>query len=321
LLGTEWSLRYFDREGQQLWEVPVPGAAWAVNIAGSGRVGIAAFGDGTIRWYDLADGKELLAFFPHRDAKHWVLWNPAGFFDASPDGDALIGYHLNQGRDRAAEFVQVAQLTKLFFRPELVTAYLDDKPSAVQDALAQIGDIQTILAQLPPEVEILGPAEVTIEGNIHKILVRVIDKGGGIGAIGLRLNDTAMTPRKPPLKRKPGTLTAPIEFPSGSGDDIGELFEIEVPVASGRKAQIHDVQVEAENAAGTVAAVSSPQRVTVKAQAVPQPLLHVLAVGINQYRDSDLRLKYAVNDAREIADTLVSRRWLYGRGKGFGSGK
>ena len=25
LLGTEWSLRYFDREGQQLWEVPVPG--------------------------------------------------------------------------------------------------------------------------------------------------------------------------------------------------------------------------------------------------------------------------------------------------------
>lgn len=185
----------------------------------------------------------------------------------------------------------------------------------MQDALAQIGDIQTILAQLPPEVQILGPAEVTIEGNIHKILVRVIDKGGGIGAIGLRLNDTAMTPRKPPLKRKPGTLTAPIEFPSGSGDDIGELFEIEVPVASGRKAQIHDVQVEAENAAGTVAAVSPPQRVTVKAQAVPQPSLHVLAVGINQYRDSDLRLKYAVNDAREIADTLVSRRWLYGRGK------
>lgn len=91
LLGTEWSLGYFNREGQQQWEVPVPGVAWAVNIAGSGRVGIAAFGDGTIRWYSLADGKELLAFFPHRDAKRWVLWNPAGFFNASPGGEALIG--------------------------------------------------------------------------------------------------------------------------------------------------------------------------------------------------------------------------------------
>jgi hypothetical protein len=54
-----------------------------VNIAGSGHVGIAAFGDGTLRWYDLAQGDELLALIPNRDAKRWVFWTPAGLLYAS----------------------------------------------------------------------------------------------------------------------------------------------------------------------------------------------------------------------------------------------
>ena len=51
LLGTEWLLRLFDRQGRQQWEVPVPTIAWAVNIFGDGKLAVAAFGDGSIRWY------------------------------------------------------------------------------------------------------------------------------------------------------------------------------------------------------------------------------------------------------------------------------
>ncbi|MCA1818376.1 MAG: hypothetical protein LC746_18700, partial [Acidobacteria bacterium] len=69
LLGTDFYSRLFNRSGQELWKVPAPGAAWAVNISGDGRLALAAYGDGTIRWYRMTDGKELLAFFPHKDRK------------------------------------------------------------------------------------------------------------------------------------------------------------------------------------------------------------------------------------------------------------
>ena len=39
ILGTEWNLRAFDREGVELWRRPGPGAAWAVNVSGDGRLG------------------------------------------------------------------------------------------------------------------------------------------------------------------------------------------------------------------------------------------------------------------------------------------
>ena len=65
VLGADWSLRLFDQAGKELWRRPVPGAAWAVNVSGDGRLVVAAYGDGTIRWHRLSDGEELLALYPH----------------------------------------------------------------------------------------------------------------------------------------------------------------------------------------------------------------------------------------------------------------
>ena len=68
VLGTDWSLRLFDRNGHDVWPArPVPGAAWHVNVTGDQRLIIAAYDDGTIRWYRVSDGKELLALFIHPD--------------------------------------------------------------------------------------------------------------------------------------------------------------------------------------------------------------------------------------------------------------
>lgn len=41
VLGTDWFLRCFDKDGNELWNVPAPSAAWDVNISGNGRVVVA----------------------------------------------------------------------------------------------------------------------------------------------------------------------------------------------------------------------------------------------------------------------------------------
>lgn len=72
VLGASWHLRAYDAEGALLWMRTVPGAAWAVNITGDGRLMVAAYCDGTIRWHRMGNGAELLAFMPLPDQNNWV---------------------------------------------------------------------------------------------------------------------------------------------------------------------------------------------------------------------------------------------------------
>ncbi len=144
--------------------MPVPGTAWGVNIARNGLVAVAAFGDGTIRWYRLSDGQELLAFFPHANKKDWVLWTPTGYYDASPGGEDLIGWHVNHGKDQAADFFPAAQFRQTYYRPDIVARVLDtlDEDEAVRLASRESGrkaQTAALTEQLPPVVTILSPAE------------------------------------------------------------------------------------------------------------------------------------------------------------------
>jgi hypothetical protein len=79
-LSTVGSIRLFDRRGTQLWAVSTPSVPWAVNISGDGRFVLATFGDGTLRWYRLRDGTELLALFCTRTASAGCCGRHRGFF-------------------------------------------------------------------------------------------------------------------------------------------------------------------------------------------------------------------------------------------------
>jgi len=130
VLGTEWWLRRFDKNGKPLWQKPVPGVVWGVNLAREGRLILAAYGDGTIRWHRAADGEELLALFIHvpedpKADKRWVLWTPEGTYTASPGAEDLIGWHVNRGLDQAADFYPAETFRSTFHRPDLIAKALD----------------------------------------------------------------------------------------------------------------------------------------------------------------------------------------------------
>jgi len=121
ILGADWSLYLFDSEGLQIWEVEAPSTAWAVNISGDGKKAVAAYGDGTIRWYNLENGEEILAFFPHKDGQRWIAWTKSGYYMSSAENaDNLIGWHVNKGKDKAARFYPAAALHATHKRPDIV---------------------------------------------------------------------------------------------------------------------------------------------------------------------------------------------------------
>lgn len=147
-LGTSWLLRLYTAEGELQWQQAVP-TAWMVNISQDDLWVVAALDDGTVRWYEKATGTERLAFYLHPDEKRWVAWTPEGFYaTSSPDAENLIGYHINQGADREARWVNIQQLREVFARADLVSKALDDDYAALAAKVLQdVGSIDTLLAQ------------------------------------------------------------------------------------------------------------------------------------------------------------------------------
>ncbi len=286
LLGTEWCLRLFDKQGQQQWQTAIPGAAWAVNISGDGRWAVAALGDGTIRWYGLEDGQERLAFFPHADGKRWVLWTPEGFFDASPGAEELIGYHLNQGPDHEGQFVEVKQLYNLFYRPDLVAKRFQGDEQAIAQALATIGDVRQVLAGgLPPSLELLSPAEVTQTNPDFTLQFKVKDQGGGIGKVIYRINGTTLEGRSVGIS-VPGHDPLSRRFTLATGNNTFEITATNNKGVESRsiKSVVHVLQPQ-------------PKEVN----------LYVLALGIRNYKNQSLQLQFPDADANAIVKEFQQR--------------
>jgi DNA-binding beta-propeller fold protein YncE len=145
VLGAEWSLCAFDAKGQPLWRRAVPGIVWGVNITGDGRLVVAAYGDGTIRWHRMDDGRELLALFVLKDKQNWVAWTPEGFYGATPGAFGVLQWQVDRGFDAAADTVPVNTIPRLR-RPDALKFVLQELETAralgIADVKAARQDVQ-----------------------------------------------------------------------------------------------------------------------------------------------------------------------------------
>ncbi len=280
-LGTEWCVHLFDSAGQRLWRKPVPGVAWLVNLSADGRFVVAALGDGTLRWYRTQDGSEALALFVHADGERWVLWTPEGFYDASPGADSLLGYRLNQGRDKEGEFVGAGQLAGVFYRPDLLARRLAGDEAAISAAVKSVGDVRQVLAAgLAPELELLSPKDSASSGD-YELKVRIGERSGGTGKVELRINGKVVDSRADP--------------------PTGGMYSQRLSLAEGRNV-ISTVLYSRDNKQA-----SKPIEAVVNvAPSGEKPTLHVLAVGVTSYRDAALAqgVRFAAGDAVAFAKTL-----------------
>ena len=165
LLGSStFSLWLFDSEGKVLWRVKTPGGVWGVNT--NDKVAVGALSDGTIRWYRISDGKELLAFYPHNDRKRWVLWTPFGVLRCLAWGRGLHRLARKQRQGAGRGLLPASRFRSTYYRPDVIDRVLEtlDEAEAIRLANEESGRkpaAVSVREKLPPVVAILSPSDGT----------------------------------------------------------------------------------------------------------------------------------------------------------------
>jgi WD40 repeat protein/uncharacterized caspase-like protein len=168
-LGTNWFLRAIDSNGKHLWRRRAPGAIWEVNITGDGRLVVAAYGDGTIRWYRMDDGRELLALFVLADKHNWVAWTPEGFYGATPGAFGVLRWQVNRGFDAAADTVPIYAIPRLR-RPDALALVLQELETARALGIAD-------LKAARKAVQIATGSKQAPGARLHVLAIGVSDYG------------------------------------------------------------------------------------------------------------------------------------------------
>jgi hypothetical protein len=298
VLGTSFYLRAFDAHGQRRWQQPAPEVTCGVNFSADGRIIVAAYGDGTIRWHRWSDGKELLALFVNRNTKVWVAWTPTGYYMASPGGEDLIGWHVNRGWDEAADFFPASRFRERFSRPDIVGLVLEtlDEDAAIKKANQTAGrklDARPLIAHLPPIIRITGPAGGTHVSTGMVTLDYAVRSPSGqpIESIHVLLNGR-------PIK----AIGLPIRTVAADTEIRGA---IEVTLTQ------HITEVGLIAWTGGLASEAARIKVTWDGAPEATRRLFAFVVGVSDYSDPAMKLTYAAKDARDFDKALKGQKGAY----------
>ncbi len=301
LLGTQWNMRRFQAAGVQSWEHPVPDTAWAINVTRDGRLAVAAFGDGTIRWYRYSDGRELLALFVHKDGKRWVLWTPEGYYDASPGAEDLIGWHVNRGLEHEADYFPASRFRDRFYKPDVVSAVL--RTLDIEAALKETGAQPTTrfaAAALPPVLKILSPQEGTsVAASPVQVRYSLRSPSGErVDAIEVKIDGR-------PLRGDQGVVKLPDRPATAQAEVEGTVA---VPLDKDATITLVARAGERTSEAANVRVLWRPATQAPAAGPVPKPKLYVLSVGVSRYKMPDISLRYAAKDASDVTEAWVAQQ-------------
>jgi WD40 repeat protein len=270
------------------------GHAGSVNsVAFSPRNGYALSGssDGTAKLWEVATGKEVCTVVILND-NEWAITTPGGLFNAS-EGAMQLLYYVS-----GMETIELAQLKDRYYEPGLFQKLLDPTGEKLRDVKG--------LDQVAPTPAIrLGQAAP------HTLDIELTNRGGGIGRVPVFLNGReAFADARLLAGGEPAALQ---KLPS---------LRIAVPIGESplfRPGLVNQAEVRAYNAEGYL--VSRPafletpvtrgvQRDSTDSVATArgayQPHLYAVVVGVSQYHNPALNLRFSSKDAQDMARALTT---------------
>jgi WD40 repeat protein len=224
----------------------------------------------------------------------WIAWTPEGYYAASPYGERLMGWQVNNGPDQLPSYYSAVQFRASLYQPDVIRALLP--AGGLQNAVVQVVKerkqrISAVhLGQvLPPSVAITLPVSVpgglTVNAGANVEVKATAQSSGNYPVTAMRL----LLDGRPYLGRK--GVRAIKDAKLGTAE---AAWTVSIP--SGK----HVIAVQAESAVSK--GVSTPLEV-VAPESGELPSLYMVAIGVSAY-PGKMKLNYAASDAELIAKTF-----------------
>ena len=266
--GADGVLRVFDLATGSLAETYEGHGATITSVAfgKDDKVIHSASLDGTTRVFERKSGAELAQAVSTPDG--WAVYNMEGEFDGAGDGLEAVAWTAKENK------FDLDQFSESHYEPGLLSRASEgekEKPEAKRPNLS-------VEFATPPIVAFWAPDEdVKSDSEDYKMTVQAGDLGGGI--IEMRLYQNGRLVRTKDL--------------SGNDDkEISEDFEVKLLNGENhfRLVALSRDRIESRPAKVTVTYTGEELKSN----------LHVVTIGINEYRNPALNLNYGVPDAEGI---------------------
>ncbi|WP_245446372.1 caspase family protein [Mesorhizobium kowhaii] len=266
------------------------------TMVASEKAGLLVTGsaDQTLRLWNLKTHELIVSMF--FAGSQWIAWMPQGYYYSSDEGDKLIGWQVNQGRDHEGRFIRAGQLKKYLWSPEMVrrAIILRSAKQAVREMRPGVdNELQKLLQRKPPEFDI-GLAEDQSKVRDGYVAVEITGaRQAATDVAGFSILSNS---------RNVGDVTA------RSVD--GNSTIVEIPVENGE----NTIRITGTNEFGylTERSVTALARKTEKAEAKGK--LYVAVIGVDKYpfltdacSGHACDLRYPVDDATEFLKVISQK--------------
>jgi WD40 repeat protein len=250
--------------------------------------------DGTTRIWDVRSG-ELLATLVTLEGTNWMVATPDGYFDGTAGAWDRILWRFSQ---KTFDVAPAEVFFNEFYDPGILGELLSGKRPKAPRNLSQLDRRQ---AEVKLALEGGQAAGAAVAERRVKVAVEVQEAPAdqqhpaGSGAQDVRLF-------------RNGSLVKMWHGEMKLDKDGKATLEAEVTLVAGENkltayAFNHD-NIKSPDAALTVTGADSLKR---------QGTAHILAMGINQYADSDFNLRYAAADAQDFAQEIEAQQKKLGK--------
>ncbi len=311
-VATGETIRVFKGHSQGYKSAFDPGV-YRVSFTNDNRYALSV-GDASLRVWDIASGQEIAMMVSFEDGE-WLTITPEGYYNSSEKGAQYLSVKVGETSYSVDSFYDV------FYRPDIVTAKL--RGEDIKDLITIT--MKDAIKSPPPSIEFTAtPTDVT--SSKVKVCYQAKSTGGGIGEVRLfhngkliesdgfykdiakttsdktqliAMNSKTIYEDMRSVKIKEKAEISPVTTKT-KGESFNDCKEIDA--ISGE----NEISITAFNKDNTVQGYMQRAKFnsTIKSE---EPHLYILSIGIDQYKDNTINLKYAVKDSKDIEDKILKQ--------------